>query len=353
MNLTAKKLREAAEYIGDGETCSDTAIVTVREMFDVGRADTFGGDLGRVLVTIADELDKLQTKANEANNLRQQLESAEDKAERRKRHIGYLNTALHDKNGLLERRGGTIARLTAENADLRKRVPSERERQILATWPRFEDGDPVMPGDKVHYASTHNVETEIEVESITVMDGLFVLCDDECRSNQYEQGQRVKRPVQSVLDADGVETKSGDTVYLLKGGEECKVTGFETIDGEVFARLRCDDRPEIEGARGIAITHRRRVLDSDGVEIKVGDTVYEPNGQSGIVTAVHPSTRSVDLRQDGCDAYAMDTKRLTHTRPDSWERLEEDAELNDETGLVGGNLDIVRRAKALAGVEVD
>lgn len=96
-----------------------------------------------------------------------------------------------------------------------------------------------------------------------------------------------------------------------------------------------------------------KVLDADGVEIKVGDTVYEPNGQSGIVTAVHPSTRCVDLRQDGCDAYAMDTKRLTHTRPDSWERLEEDAEFNDETGIVGGNLDIVRRAKALAGVEVD
>ncbi len=95
------------------------------------------------------------------------------------------------------------------------------------------------------------------------------------------------------------------------------------------------------------------VLDADGVEIKVGDTVYEPNGQSGIVTALHPSTRSVDLRQDGCDAYAMDTKRLTHTRPDSWERLEMDAGLNDETGVVGGNLDIVRRAKALAGVEVD
>lgn len=67
-----------------------------------------------------------------------------------------------------------------------------------------------------------------------------------------------------------------------------------------------------------------KVLDADGMEIKVGDTVYEPNGQSGIVIAVHPSTRCVDLRQDGCVAYAMDAKRLTHTRPDSWEQLEED-----------------------------
>lgn len=289
MNDTAKKLREAAEYIGDGETCSDTAIVTVREMFDVGRADTFGGDLGRVLVAIADELDKLQTKANEANNLRQRLESAEGKAERRKRHIGYLNTALHDKNGLLERRGGTIARLTAENADLRKRVPSEREREILDMWPRFEDGEYVMPGDKAHYVSTHNDGTEIEVESITMMDGLFVLCDDECRANQYEQVERVKRPARSALDADGVEIRVGDTVWHEDGSEwfveEITRLGARCFDGE-----------------------RRRTF---------------------------------------VPAF------LTHIRPDSWERLEEDAELNDETGIVGGNLDIVRRAKALAGVEVD
>ena len=193
MNDTAKKLREAAEYIGDGETCSDTAIVTVREMFDVGRADTFGGDLGRVLVAIADELDKLQTKANEANNLRQQLESAEDKAERRKRHIGYLNTALHDKNGLLERRGGTIARLTAENGKLRKQVPSERERQILAMWPKFEDGEYVWFGDElVHKEQGHRFPVEV----IEFMDDGWRACyqHDGVR-DVFRPSERVERPV--------------------------------------------------------------------------------------------------------------------------------------------------------------
>lgn len=190
MNDTAKKLREAAEYIGDGETCSDTAIVTVREMFDVVRADTFGGDLGRVLVAIADELDKLRAKANEANNLRQQLESAEDKAERRKRHIGYLNTALHDKNGLLERRGGTIARLTAENAELRKQVPTEREREILDMWPRFEDGEPVMVGDrfidhKVNERTVRSVIVNNDGVELRTFDGTF---------DWHETGERVKRP---------------------------------------------------------------------------------------------------------------------------------------------------------------
>lgn len=64
-----------------------------------------------------------------------------------------------------------------------------------------------------------------------------------------------------------------------------------------------------------------KVLDADGAEVHLGDTVYESNGQSGIVMAVHPSTRCVDLRQDGCVACAMDAKRLTHTRPDSREQV--------------------------------
>lgn len=201
----------------------------------------------------------------------------------------------------------------AEAAKTGKRVLTERERQILNMWPRFEDGELVMPGDKVHYASAYNDETEIEVESITTMDGCFVLCDDGFRSNQYEQGQRVKRPARSVLDADGVE-------------------------------------------------------------IGVGDTVYEPNGKRGTVVRVHPQTGCVDLSQGDCDAYCMDAESLTHTRPDSWGRLEEDAAkglceyfgfsdrpCNEGEGCPayeqGGCAmykakDLVRRAKALAGVEV-
>ncbi len=112
-----------------------------------------------------------------------------------------------------------------------------------------------------------------------------------------------------------------------------------------------------------------KVLDADGVEIHLGDTVYEPNGQSGIVITVHPSTRCVDLRQDGCVACSMDTSRLSHTRPDSWERLKDDATMStwlycNKNGLVvgmsGGEFasttetfatDLIRRAKTLAEKE--
>ena len=171
---------------------------------------------------------------------------------------------------------------------------TERERQILAMWPRFEDGELVMPGDKVHYASAYNDETSIEVESITAMDGYFVLCDDECRSNQYEQGQRVKRPVQSVLDADGVEIKLGDTVWALVA-----------IDGELV--------------------------------------VEDVDNEDGFV-----GTRSENGEYSGVfHTY------LTHTRPDSWELLEEDAAELDDMPCDFNAKDLIRRANALAGVEVD
>lgn len=308
MNQTAKKLRDIAQNAvvtpGSGKPYSVIATIKSAFGFDSILAPEV---LLQFIAAIADELDELQARATEANNLRKKLESAEDKAERRKQYIGYLETALHDKNSLLEQRGGTIARLTAECSELRKQVPSERERQILNMWPRFEDGEPVMPGDKVHYSSAYNDETEIEVESITAMDGCFVLCDDECRSNQYEQGQRVKRPVQSVLDADGVEIKAGDTVWHEDGSEQL-------VEEMNRYGVRCFD---------------------------------------------------------GDKRRTFDPKYLTHTRPDSWERLEDDAS-KDTCVYFGGTghfdcsecssggvncfrrmkLDIVRRAKALAGVEV-
>lgn len=185
-----------------------------------------------------------------------------------------------------------VCEAMAERADTGKRVLTERERRILDMWPRFEDGELVMPGDKVHYASAYNDETEIEVESITAMDGYFVLCDDECRSNQYEQGQRVKRPAPKVLDADGVEIKAGDTVWRKGKPTEYKVA--IVIDGVVYL------------------------------------TYKTSNGDNSTTTIF--------------------ARKLTHTRPDSWELWEQDLRRGETCEEACDEL--IRRAKALAGVEV-
>ena len=262
----------------------------------------------------------------------------------------YMDTMDFDARNE-EKSRSVCERIHAEHAG---RELSERERRILDMWPKFEDGAPLMYedefqlGGEAHTAYGFNFGVYGRV-SIGVEQGSHV---------RLPNGERVKRPEPKVLDADGVEIHVGDTVYELETGEEYKVERvFSGTTDPDFPdhSIRCNKVADCitHAFKPDQLTHRHIVLDADGVEVHVGDTVYEPNGQSGIVIAVHPSTRCVDLRQDGCYAYAMDTQRLTHTRPDSWERLEEDAEFNDETGIVEGNLDLVRRAKALAGVEVD
>lgn len=126
----------------------------------------------------------------------------------------------------------------------------------------------------------------------------------------------------------------------------------------------------------------RRVYGADGAEIKVGDTVWHHSGFAhGVVTSIDAGSLMATVRYvNGGVEFRDAAKDLTHTRPDSWERLEEDAVKGvceyagaeptafgahgcDTCRFYGehGKLiceqlmarDIVRRAKALAGVEVE
>ena len=174
---------------------------------------------------------------------------------------------------------------------------TERERHILDMWPRFEDGEPVMLGDKYednegHECFASGVHLDIDGPSLVDSEGFHDL---------YRKGKRVKRPVPKVLDADGVEIKVGDTVWY-------------------------------------------RSLCTMGSMRKAMVTGFDENCLGG---------KLATLKDEAGKTWYIDPKKITHVQPDSWEQLEEDAEFNDETGIVGGNLDIVRRAKALAGVEVD
>lgn len=202
-----------------------------------------------------------------------------------------------------------VCEAMAEAASTGKRVLTERERHILDIWPRFEDGKPVMFGDRfidhrVNERTVRSVIVNNDGVELRTFDGTF---------DWHETGERVKRPVQSVLDADGVEINVGDKVWLLNG-----------IDNELV--------------------------------------VEEIDDESGWV-----GTRSAN---GGC--LSVYNTHLTHIAPDSWERLEEDAAKSDcdyfgrdvsdcdrcparESTLSCGqskSLDIIRRAKALAGVEV-
>lgn len=281
MNQIAKELREAADYMKREGVDLLGAVIRLNNTFDAINPGTPAANLGAIIAHIADELDEL-----------------DDKAARRRSHIVRLESTIAERN--------------RELRELRKRVPSERERQILGMWPRFEDGEPVMIGDGVDSLGGEIIEVYIAGNAAAIW--------NNCGNHMHlSLGERVKRPARSALDADGVEIRVGDTVWHEDGTELIVIAFGDVQDGETM-------------------------LD---VEYVSGPTEWD-------------EVRCLSV---------------THTRPDSWERLEEDAEklacayLGRSEGTCFGcplenckdfaacskeqAKDIVRRAKALAGVEVD
>ena len=180
-----------------------------------------------------------------------------------------------------------------------------------------------------------------------------------------------------VLDADGVEIRVGDTVYLLPGewcdvfpclgyhgGEELEV--FSLHADHVVGGIGCRDTRRPKGTcypRPSQLTHRAPVLAADGEPLEVGQTVYHiADGKEYTVEELFKDCAMVT--PDGITGGRCRAEYLTHERPDSWERLEEHKDLSpfDYCKKVGHKLDtfedaerfksrdLVRRAKKLAGV---
>lgn len=178
------------------------------------------------------------------------------------------------------------------------RIDAERALPEGVEWPRFEDGELVKIGDEVEYGGK-----ALEVDAICFDREEWSMAlrrnlDISRMSGSYDE--RVKRPAPKVLDADGVSIKVGDTVY-------------------------CDDDP-----RPLRVIHI-----SDSINVTTID--------------------------DHAAYYTVKPPRLTHERPDSWERIEEDAKLAprdylekrgmnpEKTERIASMMaDLVRRAKALA-----
>lgn len=144
------------------------------------------------------------------------------------------------------------------------RIDAERALPEGVEWPRFEDGELVRRGD------------EVEWDGDVIRVGAFWFHREGWSLNVYcpgldgtfhgEYGELVKRPTPKVLDADGVPIEVGDTVW-------CDEDQLSVVCSTV-------------GAAGDV---RTTVKDDEGTH------------------------------------YTLKPSCLSHKRPDSWERLEEDA----------------------------
>lgn len=192
--------------------------------------------------------------------------------------------------------------------------------------------------------------------------------------------------------ANGLELHVGDYV-IDEFGERYCVMGLHEGDGATAAYADLgNSRTSLEVAPCLSLRLDERPHDCDGMPIEVGDVVYyfdkesgEPEAGFGPFRVIDygPYARAVLLRYEkgGVDGYGNYSESfelcelLTHCKPDSWEKLEEDAQkgscryfgkLEDintvcskcphgrKTGIScwqNMNLDLVRRAKRLAGIE--
>ena len=174
--------------------------------------------------------------------------------------------------------------------------------------------------------------------------------------------ERVERPAPKVLDADGVEIRVGDEVWTTRDLDKFTVTNPN--NGE-FLSVSCKD----EGGDDYCcyptdLTHRAPVLAADGRPLCEGETVWDVLGNRRFKVLGFCSDAKLGeftVKTAGIDGMSLEghskPSDLTHERPESWERIEED--LGDEMakqqcGPVSPELacslagEFVRRCRALA-----
>lgn len=171
------------------------------------------------------------------------------------------------------------------------RIDAERELPEGVEWPRFEDGELVKVGDEVEYKG----ETMLVYLATLDADGWALWCSREGIDGRLSgsYGERVKIPAPKVLDADGVPIKVGDVVYFVADKDDGALT------------VKCID----------------------------------VSGEKPVVDLVYSDERGT--------LHLVDPEKLTHERPDSWRLWGEDLDIAVKAGEVD-KVEMMRRAKALA-----
>ena len=228
-----------------------------------------------------------------------------------------------------------IGELVDENKGLRKRVENQRASLDGLTAAIGELRPRLMPegmewmlwddGKPVAYDDAPDDVVGVYL----ALDGSgYALMTDMPDQLMSEPGERVKRPAPKVLDADGVEIRVGDTVWHVETGEQCKVVEVDSRSVSVDLRADGDGTKHTGSVLPVNLTHRAPVLAADGKPLREGETVYLTDSPTAFVVD------DIMTREDGApvvhlvDGAWNRPQDLTHERPDSWERLEKDSKMD-------------------------
>ena len=306
------------------------------------------------------------------------MERAKARRERLIRHAQELEGTIRDRNR-------EVKRLKADNERLRKKVEGMEPRLmpegmewLLDVWPKWSNAEYCKFGDWW----TADKYGDYEPKQLR---RLVFYTPEQLREWEQDEGDnfgyewdfmrpsdttyrpdKAEPPAPKVLDADGVEIRVGDTVWDIHTVERMTVDGITGAGGAYETcrvTLESGEQTTCDGPR---LTHRAPVLAADGRPLREGETVYDVEDAK-----CYPHTvASTELDGLGhvkttCEeptpaSVSIHPSRLTHERPDTWERIEDDAknvadlwasaDINDSMTMGKLVADIVRRCKAMARV---
>lgn len=151
----------------------------------------------------------------------------------------------------------------------------------------------------------------------------------ECRSRIYEAlADEIERYyIPRLRFEDGKPVQFGDKTEQLNGVEKF----IYTRSGGGSCQMQ-DANGNIHNSIGMQPIKRPspKVFDADGVEIKVGDTVWDIKGDSyKVINVGYDSTHAfADIDGNDISVRSYDVKRLTHKEPDSLDKVIDDLRNN-------------------------
>ena len=177
-------------------------------------------------------------------------------ADRRLKHIEECESALAKRNERISELEKQVGKLRAEIADAE--VPSERERQIIGMWPRFEDGEYVWFGDDV---------SEIDARSFVFLES-GAMVTNLTSVPAYGKFLRCSEPLKRHAPKDSWERLEEDALKgVCEYAEADRKPG--TIDAHTCCGCRFDedgDGPTCEKQMALDIIRRAKAL--AGVEVE-------------------------------------------------------------------------------------
>ena len=210
------------------------------------------------------------------------------------------------------------------NESLSKRLMPEG-----MVWPRI-DGKPVVIGERlVGYGSGDDGYEVVGVRPTCgwVLTKSYDHITRDGGSVILEwDASKCHRPAPKVLDADGAEIRVGDTVWHVETGEQCNVVEVDSRSVSVDFLVDGDGTKHTGSVLPVNLTHRAPVLAADGKPLREGETVYHTKSW------MDKEPRVIErLEPLGDEARVWFSNgnyewsgSLTHERPDSWELITED-----------------------------